>query len=95
MKKYEKECPNMETQFKQMMDMARNSEKTMNPDKPFPSFDSQKEFVMNQCPKFPDGTITYFQVKIYFMVTFCCRSNQTVQIAYTLSSLTLFLLCIF
>ncbi|XP_060560772.1 uncharacterized protein LOC132720628, partial [Ruditapes philippinarum] len=58
MKKYEKECPNMETQFKQMFDMARNSEKTMNPDKPFPSFESQKEFVMNQCPKFPDDFST-------------------------------------
>ena len=28
-------------------------------DQPIPSFDSQKQFIMNQCPKFPTGNYIY------------------------------------
>lgn len=56
LKRYEEKCPNLENQFRQVMEQGRQQAK---PGTVFPDFDSQKAFVMNECEKFPKGLQNY------------------------------------
>ncbi|XP_053403656.1 uncharacterized protein LOC128558444 [Mercenaria mercenaria] len=60
LKKYKEKCPDLEGQFKQMMELGRQQS---TPGTPFPEFDDHKNFVMDECPKFPKDFTTSTCVK--------------------------------
>lgn len=75
-KQYEKQCPELENEARKMMEIGR---KHSMPGQPFPDFDLQKAFVMNECPKLPKDFTTNKCVKDKLMTSEYkeCYDNAT------------------